>query len=50
MTCPCDSCKFRVTNYNPPNTCPNFSYFFKAFMSAMDGVLEEKPCDKWEAE
>lgn len=48
--CPCDSCKFKKDNYNPPNKCPNFHYFFEATLMAYDGVLKTDPCDKWEAE
>ena len=48
MSCPCDSCKYKKLNYQPPNTCPNFEYFFDAMMKAYEGVLKEDPCDRWE--
>ena len=52
MSCPCDSCKYKKLNFKPtehPHTCPNFNYFFDAFMTAYcDGVLKTEPCDKWE--
>ena len=50
MSCPCDSCKYKKLNYQKPNNCPNFEYFFDAMMKAYDGVLKEDPCDKWEKE
>lgn len=49
--CPCDSCKYKKLNFQPPHTCPNFDYFFNAFMTVYcDGVLKTEPCDKWEGE
>ena len=50
--CPCDSCRFKRDNYNPPNQCPNFDYFFDAFMSACGAdipTLKTDLCDKREA-
>lgn len=50
MSCPCDTCKYKKLNFNPPESCPNFSYFFDAMLCANEGILKEDPCDKWERE
>jgi len=52
LACPCDTCRFKRDNYNPPNQCPNFNYFFDAFMSACGAdipTLKTDLCDKREA-
>lgn len=48
--CPCDTCKFKDVNFNPPNRCPNFDYFYHAFVTAYNGGLKTDPCEKWEGE
>lgn len=47
--CPCDDCKFKSMNFTPNNKCPNFKFFFDAYMSAYEGVLKTDKCEKWEA-
>lgn len=47
--CPCDSCRFKSMNYIRGSKCPNFEFFFDAFMLAYDGVLKTDACEKWEA-
>lgn len=49
MSCPCDSCVYKSLNYQPHNKCPNFDYFFDAFMNAFDGVLKEDECPNYKA-
>lgn len=46
--CPCDSCKFKSMNYTSGSKCPNFKFFFDAFMLAFDGELKTDVCEKWE--
>lgn len=46
----CDSCRFKEMNYKN-DFCPNFSFFFKTYMSLCDGVPEQEGwCDKYEGE
>lgn len=47
MPCPCDTCAYKSLNYKPPGHCPNFEYFFDAFMKAYDGVLKEDECPEY---
>ena len=44
--CPCDTCAYKKMNYEGKH-CPNFHYFFTAFMDAYDGILKTDRCDEW---
>ena len=47
--CQCDSCRFRIRNFDPPNRCPNPHYFMECFIKAYKGEkLPEKRCPCYE--
>lgn len=45
--CPCDTCVYKKDNMHGGPLCPNFDYFWDAFMNAYDGVLKTDPCKDW---